>query len=110
MSRATSGVLVIIRISRRVHKYVLFTVALTIRSHPVSMRTAPIAQHFGTDPQRIEAIDHRLPPRRRRKISFSQGVEWKALISTYIGTMPLSGHAPCPEHSESMAPPPIATV
>jgi hypothetical protein len=28
---------------------------------------------------------------RQREISFSQGVKWKALISAYIGTIPLSG-------------------
>ena len=28
-----------------------------------------------------------------RKISFSHGAEWKALISRYIGTIPLSGDA-----------------
>ena len=27
-------------------------------------------------------------PSSRREISFSQGAAWKALISTYIGTMP----------------------
>jgi hypothetical protein len=32
---------------------------------------------------------------RRREISFSQGAEWKALISKYIGTIPLSGDASC---------------
>ena len=35
------------------------------------------------------------PPIKRLEISFSQGAEWKALISTYIGTIPLSGDAPC---------------
>jgi hypothetical protein len=34
-------------------------------------------------------------PLRQREISFSQGAEWKALISRYIGTIPLSGDAPC---------------
>ena len=32
---------------------------------------------------------------RRLEISFSQGAEWKALISKYIGTIPLSGDASC---------------
>src|SRR5262245_13674427 len=32
---------------------------------------------------------------RRLEISFSQGDEWKALISRYIGIMPLSGDASC---------------
>src|SRR5262245_23803523 len=27
--------------------------------------------------------------------SFSHGAEWKAVISTYIGTMPVSGNAGC---------------
>jgi hypothetical protein len=42
-----------------------------------------------------------LRARRRLAISFSQGVEWKALISTYIGTIPLSGDAA----EQSMSPP-----
>ena len=32
---------------------------------------------------------------RRLEISFSQGAEWNALISTYIGAIPLSGDASC---------------
>jgi hypothetical protein len=36
--------------------------------------------------------DEARPPR-RREISFSQGAEWKALISKYIGVIPLSGDA-----------------
>ena len=49
-------------------------------------------------------------PLRRRAISFSQGAEWKALISRYIGTMPLSAK-PCPgEQTISMAPPPEMPV
>src|SRR6266567_8570316 len=31
----------------------------------------------------------------RREISFSQGAEWNALISRYIGTIPLNGDTPC---------------
>lgn len=34
-------------------------------------------------------------PFRRREISFSQGAEWKTLISKYIGTIPFSGDACC---------------
>lgn len=34
-------------------------------------------------------------PRQRQAIHFSQGAEWKILISPYIGTMPFSGDAPC---------------
>ncbi|WP_420882075.1 hypothetical protein [Rhizobium gallicum] len=30
-------------------------------------------------------------PLRRLEISFSQGAKWKALISKYIGTIPVSG-------------------
>src|SRR3984957_14289738 len=43
---------------------------------------------------------------RRLEISFSQGVQWKALISRYIGTIPVSGEAWCvAEHSMSGMPP-----
>jgi hypothetical protein len=41
----------------------------------------------------------------RRLISFSQGAEWKALISKYIGTIPLNGDAPCAvEHIIAICP------
>jgi hypothetical protein len=43
---------------------------------------------------------------RRREISFSQGAEWNALMSTYIGTIPPSGDTPCAaEHIMSASPP-----
>ena len=45
----------------------------------------------------------------RLEISFSQGAEWKALISKYIATIPLSGDACAAEHNASGAPSP-ATV
>jgi hypothetical protein len=48
----------------------------------------------------------RRAPLRRLEISFSQGAEWKALISTYIGTIPLSGDACEAEQGISSAPPP----
>src|SRR5262245_66231429 len=44
----------------------------------------------------------------RAEISFSQGAEWKALISMYIGTMPLSGDAAA--QSTSCGPPPRTPV
>jgi hypothetical protein len=44
---------------------------------------------------------------RRDEISFSQGAEWNALISKYIGTIPLSGDASgAAEQSMSGGPPP----
>jgi hypothetical protein len=44
---------------------------------------------------------------RRPEISFSQGAEWKALISKYIGTIPANGDASCAaEQSISGGPPP----
>jgi hypothetical protein len=53
----------------------------------------------------------RRAPLRRPDISFSQGAEWKALISKYIGTIPLSGDASCAaEQSISGAPPPRTAV
>jgi hypothetical protein len=45
------------------------------------------------------------------EISFSQGTEWKALISKYIAAIPLSGDAACvAEQRISGAPPPRAPV
>jgi hypothetical protein len=47
---------------------------------------------------------------RRLEISFSQGAEWKALMSIYIGTIPLSGDG-CPaEQRISIEPPPRTPV
>jgi hypothetical protein len=44
---------------------------------------------------------------RRDEISFSQGAEWNALISKYIGSIPLSGDASCAaEQNMSGGPPP----
>ena len=42
--------------------------------------------------------------RRRPEISFSQGAAWNALMSRYIGTIPLSGDACAAEQSISAAP------
>src|SRR5712675_1184423 len=50
-----------------------------------------------------------MPPR-RREISFSQGAVWKALISRYIGTIPLSGDVPALEHHASADPTPRTHV
>ena len=53
----------------------------------------------------------RRAPLRRLEISFSQGAEWKTLISKYIGTIPLSGDASCAaEQSISGGPPPRTPV
>src|SRR5258706_5726526 len=53
----------------------------------------------------------RRAPLRRPEISFSQGAEWKALISKYIGTIPPSCDAACAaEQSISGAPPPRTAV
>ncbi len=49
-------------------------------------------------------------PLRQLVISLSHGAEWKALISTYIGTMPLSGDALAIEHNASGDPPPSTPV
>jgi len=49
----------------------------------------------------------RRAPFRRLAASFSQGAKWKALISKYIATIPLSGDASCAaEQSMSGMPPP----
>jgi len=55
--------------------------------------------------------DHdRRAPLRRPETSFSQGAEWNALISKYIGTIPVSGD-PCPaEQIISIGPPPRTPV
>ena len=48
---------------------------------------------------------------RRLAISFSQGAEWKALMSTYIETIPVSGDASCMvEHMIAICPPPKTPV
>jgi hypothetical protein len=48
---------------------------------------------------------------RRLETSFSQGAEWKALISKYIGTIPLSGDASCAAaQGMSGTPPPRTAV
>src|SRR6267378_3226711 len=48
---------------------------------------------------------------RRDEISFSQDAEWNALISKYIGSIPLSGDASyAAEHSISGGPPPRTPV
>jgi hypothetical protein len=50
-------------------------------------------------------------PFRRLEISFSHGGEWKALISKYIGTIPVSGDASCvAEQSMSGMLPPWTAV
>src|SRR5712672_1236631 len=81
--------------------------------HPVH------AFHLVDDPRRdlaeelhVEGMEiRRRAPLRRAEISFSQGAEWKALISTYIGTIPLSGDTSCPvEHIIAMCPPPRRPV
>jgi hypothetical protein len=60
---------------------------------------------------RDDAPSSQRAPSRRLEISFSQGAEWNALISKYIGTIPLSGDAPCAaEQSRSGRPPPRTTV
>ncbi|WP_190241896.1 hypothetical protein [Bradyrhizobium algeriense] len=43
-------------------------------------------------------------------VSFSQGAEWKTLISKYIGTIPPSGDAPAIEHNASDGPLPRTPV
>jgi hypothetical protein len=42
--------------------------------------------------------------------NFSQGVKWKALISKYIGTIPLSGDASCAAEQSMAGGPPSADV
>ena len=57
----------------------------------------------------LKTPDQDRPTLHRPAISFSQGAEWNAAISTYISAIPLSGDAPCvAEHMISGAPPPEA--
>jgi hypothetical protein len=62
----------------------------------------------------LPSLAHGLESRivlRRDEISFSQGAEWKALISRYIGTIPLSGDASwAAAQSMSGGPPPGTPV
>src|ERR1700694_3753048 len=78
----------------------------------------PVIQPAG---DRADAFDNLLPcfahglesriVLRRDEISFSQGAEWKALISKYIGTIPLSGDASCAAaQSMSVGPSPRTPV
>src|SRR5262245_10239735 len=57
-------------------------------------------------------LDHaRRAPFRRLEDSFSQGAEWKALISKYIGIIPLSGDVcSAAEHNISCGLPPRTPV
>src|SRR4051812_4258407 len=60
--------------------------------------------------RRIPDQDGACCPRRPKNI-FSQGAEWKALISKHIGTIPLSGEAArAAEQSTSGGPPPRTPV
>jgi hypothetical protein len=43
----------------------------------------------------LRALGQRRPQPRPLESSLSQGAEWKALISKYIGTMPPNSEAPC---------------
>jgi hypothetical protein len=43
-------------------------------------------------------------------MSFNQGAKWKALISAYIGTIPLSGDPPCTAEQSISGVPPSADV
>src|ERR1700730_9608273 len=68
-------------------------------------------QWFLARPRAFQTPDQDRHTRLRRlEISFSQGAEWKALISKYIGTMPLSGDALTIEHNASGDPPPRTPV
>ena len=58
----------------------------------------------------LKTPDQDRPTLRRPAISFSQGAEWKTLISKYIGTIPPRGDAPAAEHNASADPPPRALV
>src|SRR6185369_3161596 len=56
-------------------------------------------------------VQDRRAPLRRLEISLSHGAEWTALISRYIGTIPLSGDASCAvAHIIAICPPPRTPV
>ena len=50
------------------------------------------------------------PLRRRLEISFSQGAKWKALMSKYIGAIPLSGDAAEQSISGGPLPTPVSSA
>jgi hypothetical protein len=52
----------------------------------------------------------RRAPLRRLQTSFNQGVEWKTLISKYIGTIPLKGNASGAAEQSMAGGPPRADV
>jgi hypothetical protein len=69
------------------------------------LRAFDLGHAFGAVAVDTPNRNRRAPPR-RRETSFSQGAEWKALMSKYIGTMPLSSGASGPaEQSKSGVPP-----
>jgi len=68
--------------------------------------SAHAAEKYRQRPWYKPICDDRRAALRRREISFSQGAEWNALISAYIGAIPLSGDTPCAaEHIMSASPP-----
>jgi hypothetical protein len=79
-----------------------------VARHPLRVFTG----EEGSAPLDLANPDHdRRAPLRRLETSFSQGAEWKALISKYIGTIPLSGDASCAaEQSISGGPPPRSSA
>jgi pimeloyl-ACP methyl ester carboxylesterase len=81
-------------------------------SHLIVMPSSTASRRFSKHPdkqcqreRRKPICDDRGAALRRREISFSQGAKWNALISTYIGTIPLSGEASCPAEHIMSAPP-----
>jgi hypothetical protein len=76
------------------------------RSDP---RTKQVRAYLpGPAPHRKSKIERSQAPR-RPQISFSQGAEWKALISRYIGTIPPTGDAAA-EQRLSSGPPPVTAA
>jgi hypothetical protein len=74
-----------------------------------SPNAAQCAGHDRASPRRRADQDRRAPLR-RLEISFSQGAEWKALISRYVRTIPLSGDASCAAEQSMSEPPPKTPV
>jgi hypothetical protein len=88
----------------KAHRYLAFIIGLL----PADIDFKSSSGRFVVGKERhVDILE--LAMLRRLEISFSQGAEWKALISTYIGTIPLSGD-PSGAQSIPGGPPPKTPV
>jgi Molybdopterin-binding domain of aldehyde dehydrogenase len=94
------------RVIEKARRYLAFIIGLL----PADIDFKSSSGRFAVGKERhVDILE--LAMLRRLEISFSQGAEWKALISTYIGTIPLSADASCaPAQNMSGGPPPTNPV